>query len=96
MTTRKELEKMFNVKAQDLDKWEAEASEGILPGKACGEVVYGPGRPMMFGEETHQIGFREPASKITIISRRAKNLGMRRSDYLRKLVDEDLRKVGMI
>ena len=76
--------------------WEAEASRGILPGKASGEVALGPGRPNMFGEDTKQIGFREPITKVNMISVRAKNLGLRRSDYLRRLIDEDLLKAGMI
>ena len=64
--------------------------------RPSGEVVFGPGRPSMFGEDTKQIGFREPLTKINMISLRAKNLGLRRSDYLRSLVDEDLLKAGMI
>lgn len=91
-----ELEKMFNVTPKELDTWEKNASRGVFDGKSSGKVIYGPGRPMLFGESTKQIGFREPESKINIISRRAKTLGLKRSDYLRKLVDEDLRKVGMI
>ena len=91
-----ELEKMFNVTTEQLDVWERDASEGVLHGKPSGEVVFGPGRPSMFGEDTKQIGFREPLTKINMISLRAKNLGLRRSDYLRSLVDEDLLKAGMI
>lgn len=48
----------------------------------------------MFGEETRQVGFREPVSKIEAIDRRARQLGMGRSDYLRHLVDSDLAAAG--
>ena len=92
----KELEKMFNVKHEEIEKWDEEATHGVLPGVSSGKVVFGPGRPQMFGEDTKQIGFREPASKASKISARASSLGLRRSDYLRHLVDEDLRKVGML
>ena len=95
MNTNK-LEQMFDVSAQEIEKWDADACKGILPGKSKGDVVYGPGRPAMFGEETKQVAFREPVSKVNIISKRAKNLGVKRSDYLRDLVDADLRSVGML
>jgi hypothetical protein len=92
----KELEQMFNVTAEEIDKWDEDACKGVLPGKPKGEVIFGPGRPMMFGERTQQVGFREPVSKVDIITKRAKILGVKRSDYLRNLVDADLRSVGMI
>lgn len=91
-----ELEKRFNVTSEELDVWEGDASKGILHGKPAGEVIFGPGRPSIFEEDTKQIGFREPLTKINMISVRAKNLGLKRSDYLRSLVDEDLFKAGMI
>ena len=91
-----ELEKMFNVTAEELDERENDASKGVLHGKPAGDVLFGPGRPSMFGEDTKQIGFREPLTKVNMISVRAKNLGLRRSDYLRRLVDDDLLKAGMI
>ena len=92
----KELEKMFNVTSEELTQWEADASNGVLHGRPTGKVVFGPGRPSMFSEGTKQIGFREPLTKANMITLRAKNLGLRRSDYLRRLVDEDLVKAGLI
>ena len=83
-----ELEGRFGVTAEELDALERDASHGILHGTAVGEVVMG--RPRKFGEETRQIGFREPVTKISAIERRAAQLGMGRSDYLRHLVDQDL------
>lgn len=53
------------------------------------------GRPLKFGETMRQVGFKEPEGKIDAIDRRADQLGMRRSDYLRYLVDEDLRLAGL-
>ena len=49
----------------------------------------------MFGEETRQVGFKEPLGKVEAINKRAKQLGMKRSDYLRHLVDEDLKLAGI-
>ena len=92
----KELERMFNVTSEEIEKWDEEACNGILPGKSRGDVIVGPGRPKVFWEKTQQIGFREPESKARIISKRANSLGIKRSEYLRRLVDEDLRKVGML
>lgn len=94
--TSEEVEREFGIKAEDIEKWEADASRGILPGVPSGPVVYGPGRPMMFGERTRQVGFKEPDSKVEAIDRRARQLGMRRSDYLRLLVDRDLEEAGVL
>ena len=91
-----ELEKMFNVDAEEIERWDKQASRGILPGKPSGKVEFGPGRPQMFGEEMCQIGFREPESKANLIKQRASNLGLKRSDYLRHLIDADLKNVGML
>ena len=91
-----ELESMFNVTANEIAEWDEGACKGSLPGKPSKKVVYGPGRPQLFGETMKQIGFREPVSKANIIEIRANTLGLKRSDYLRTLVDDDLRKVGLI
>lgn len=42
-----------------------------------------------------QVGFKEPVRKIEVMDRRARQLGLRRSDYLRRLVDDDLRAAGL-
>lgn len=90
--TSREIEDRFGITAEQLDTWERDATGGILHGEPRGEIV--TGRPLMFGEETKQVGFREPISKIEEIDRRAQQLGMKRSDYLRSLVDADLAAAG--
>ena len=86
--TLEETERRFGLKPEQLDTWESDAADGILHGSPRGSVV--TGRPLMFGEETRQVGFREPVSIIAAIDKRARQLGMKRSDYLRHLVDADL------
>ena len=41
MKTAKELEEMFGVTAEQLDEWEKEAAQGILPGEQVGEIIVG-------------------------------------------------------
>lgn len=91
--TAKEIEGKFDISYEQLDEWERDASEGILHGEPRGEVVMG--RPLLFGEETKQVGFREPVSMIKRIDKRAQQLGMKRSDYLRHLVNTDLSAAGV-
>ena len=92
--TAREIEEKFGITEEQLDTWEKDASEGILQGEPRGEVVIG--RPLMFGEPTRQVGFKEPLGKVKAIDQRANMLGMRRSDYLRSLVDADLELAGML
>ena len=87
-----EIEERFGITSEQLDKWERDVENGIFHGEPRGEVVRG--RPLMFGEKTKQVGFKEPLAKIEAIDRRAAQLGMKRSDYLRHLVDEDLQRAG--
>jgi hypothetical protein len=42
-----------------------------------------------------QVGFKEPESVVAAIDARAQQLGMKRSDYLRHLVDADLKAAGI-
>lgn len=42
-----------------------------------------------------QVGFKEPLRKVNAIDRRANQLGMKRSEYLRYLVDRDLEVAGI-
>lgn len=49
------------------------------------------GRPLKFGEELHSVTFKMPARKIAAIDAKAKEQDMSRSDYLRHLVDKDLK-----
>lgn len=97
--TAEEVEKRFGYTLEQLDKMEADATAGVFHGEPSGPVVYapgyGPGRPLMFDEEMKQVGFKEPVNKILLIDIRAAQLGMKRSEYLRHLVDEDLKLAGI-
>lgn len=84
----KEVEQKFGMSAEQIDQLERDAASGVFHGEPQGEVMRG--RPFMFGEEMRQVGFKEPLQKVDAIDRRAGQLGMRRSDYLRYLVDIDL------
>lgn len=88
-----DIRKKFGVTDEQLDAWEKDAAQGIFHGEPRGDVVVG--RPLMFGEEMRQVGFKEPVRKIELIDRRARQLGLRRSDYLRFLVEKDLELAGM-
>ena len=92
--TSKEIEAEFGIPADQLEQWADDAEKGVYHGEPRGEVVRG--RPLMFGEETRQVGFKEPLRKIELIDLRASQLGMRRSDYLRHLVDQDLEAAGIV
>lgn len=83
-----ELEAKFGLTSEQLDEMEKEASRGELRGKQVGKVEIG--RPLMFGEEMRQVGFKEPIGKVEAIDRRAASLGLKRSEYLRMLVEKDL------
>lgn len=89
----KEVENIYGLTRQQLDALEDDASKGILHGKPRGKVLVG--RPLMFDEEMKQVGFKEPIKKIKAIDKRAHQLGLRRSEYLRRLVDEDLELAGI-
>ncbi|MDO4849446.1 MAG: toxin-antitoxin system antitoxin subunit [Coriobacteriia bacterium] len=91
-----EIEERFGVTAEQLEQWEEDACKAIFHGEPSGPVVTGPGRPMMFGEEMRQVGFKEPLSRVALIDARAEQLGLRRSDYLRDLVEKDLAASGLV
>ena len=91
--TSVEIESEFGIPAEQLAQWADDAEKGIYHGEPRGEVVRG--RPLLFGEETRQVGFREPLRKVELIDRRAAELGMKRSDYLRYLVNQDLKLAGI-
>ena len=83
-----DVSEKFGVTSEQLDRWEEDASKGVLHGEPRGPVVVG--RPRMFGDHPRTVGFKESSERVESIDRRAKQLGMRRSDYLRHLVDRDL------
>ena len=84
----RKIEEKFGVTSEQLEQWEAEAARGELPGKPVGEVVVG--RPLKFGKPLKLVGFREAPDEVAAMDRRAADLGMSRSDYLRHLVRQDL------
>ena len=75
----KEVEERFGITEDQLDQWERDATEGIYHGEPSGPVVVGPGRPMKFGEEMRQVGFKEPVNRVALIDARAAQLGVKRS-----------------
>ena len=89
----KQIEEELGIPEQQLTTWEKDAENGVFHGEPRGEVVRG--RPLKFGQSTKQVGFKEPLAKIEAIDKRAAQLGMRRSDYLRYLVDEDLKRAAL-
>lgn len=89
----REIEKRFGISGQQLEEWDQGAAAGEVPGEPAGEVVMG--RPLLFGQKMRQVGFKEPLSKVEAIDKRAAQLGMRRSEYLRHLVDKDLKRAGL-
>ena len=91
--TDKEIEATFGISAEQMDSWEEDLEKGVFHGEPRGKVVVG--RPLKFNEAMKQVGFKETLGKIAAIDRRAEQLGMRRSDYLRHLVDEDLAAAGI-
>lgn len=48
------------------------------------------GRPLMLGEKLQSVTFKMPVRKVAILDGKAASLDMSRSDYLRRLLDEDL------
>ena len=91
--TAQEVEEAYGLSASELDALEKDATDGVLHGEPRGEVIVG--RPPLFDERMRQVSFKEPESKIAAIDKRAAQLGMKRSDYLRRVVDDDLALAGM-
>lgn len=94
METARELEKAFGISQDRIEKLDKDACNGILAGKA-GATVTGPGRPPLSNGPLQQVAFKESAETVRAIDERAAQLGLRRSDYLRQLVENDLHCVGL-
>ena len=94
MKTARELEAMFGLSPEEIVSIDENACNGVLQGRPTGSVT-GPGRPPIFEAAMQQVTFKEPADRVIAMDKRAAQLGMRRSDYLRQLVENDLRCVGM-
>ena len=80
---QKEIEDYFGVTREEIEALAAPWDAGGVDGVPVGEVIVG--RPLKFGEHLRLVGF-----KIERMDKRADSLGMKRSDYLRWLVDKDL------
>ena len=93
MKTDKEIEEMFGLTREDIEELAAPWEAGEIPGVPVGEVIVG--RPLKFGEHLKLVGFKETEQKIERMDKRAGSLGMKRSDYLRWLVDRDLAAAGV-
>lgn len=94
METAQELEKAFGITPERIEAIDEDASKGILAGQAISTAT-GPGRPPLANGPLQQVAFKEPAQTVRAIDERAGQLGLRRSDYLRQLVENDLRCVGL-
>ena len=93
MKTDKEIEEMFGLTREDIEELAAPWEAGEIPGVPVGEVIVG--RPLKFGEHLKLVGFKETEQKIERMDKRADSVGMKRSDYLRWLVDRDLAAAGI-
>lgn len=89
----KELESMFDVTSEQIQQWNEMLVCGEVSGESTGDVIMG--RPLKFDEPMKTIVFKEPEGRIAAIDSRAEKLGMRRSDYLRWLIDKDLATAGV-
>ena len=86
--SQKEIEDYFGVTREEIEALAAPWDAGGVDGVPVGEVIVG--RPLKFGEHLRLVGFKETEQKIERMDKRADSLGMKRSDYLRWLVDKDL------
>lgn len=94
MKTTRELERAFGISQNRIEEIDKDACNGVLSGEAKSTVT-GPGRPPLSNGPLQQITFKEPAETVEAIDERARRLGLRRSDYLRQLVENDLHCVGL-
>lgn len=90
--TDEELERRFGITSEQLEEYEEVFARGELPSEPL--PLKRRGRPLKFGEEMQFVGFKEPQATISNMDLRASDLGMSRSDYLRHLVEQDLRAAG--
>ena len=93
MKTDKEIEEMFGLTREDIEELAAPWEAGDVPGEPVGDIIVG--RPLKFGEALKMVGFKDTEGKIEAMDKRADSLGMKRSDYLRWLVDRDLAAAGI-
>ena len=80
--SQKEIEDYFGVTQEQIEEWDDMLVRGEIPGVSVGEHL-------------RLVGFKETEQKIERMDKRADSLGMKRSDYLRWLVDKDLASVDV-
>ena len=51
-------------------------------------------RPLKFGEPLQVVTFKDTEQHVSAMDRRASELGLKRSDYLRWLISQDLAAAG--
>lgn len=88
MKTAAELEELFGYSEEDIERMAAPWEAGEVPGEPAGSVLVG--RPLLLGEEMRSITYKDTATIIEVMDRRAESLGLSRSSYLRNLVRKDL------
>ena len=94
MRSATELEQLFDISPERIEEIDENARKGTLEGEVVATAT-GPGRPPLFDGPMQQVTFKEPSARILAIDMRAEQLGMKRSEYLRQLVENDLRCAGM-
>lgn len=92
MMTAEEIEERFGISQAQVEEWSAAWERGELPGEPVGEVTYG--RPLKFGEPLQVVTFKDTEQHVSAVDRRASELGLKRSDYLRWLISQDLAAAG--
>lgn len=91
--TAKEIEKKYGISQEQVEEWAAPWERGELPGEPIGEVIIG--RPLKFGEPMQTVTFKDTEKHVSAMDVRAKELGLKRSDYLRQLIANDLAAAGL-
>ena len=86
--TREEMNAALGLTEGEMDAIAEEYENDAWPEGSFGKPM--PGRPTMFAEAMGTVSFKEERPKIQLINARAASLGLSRSDYLRRLVDQDL------
>ncbi|MCI1222994.1 MAG: ribbon-helix-helix domain-containing protein [Bifidobacterium subtile] len=89
---REEINNLFGVTDQQLDRMAAEYEDGDWNG-TVGQIT--PGRPRIYDEELETVSFRLPKSRLKTIDADAKAKGESRSQFLRHAIDQALLASGV-
>lgn len=87
--TRQEINHLFDVTDGQIDAWANDIEQGKLPGKPTGPVQVG--RPAIYGHALRSVTYRDDGDVVSAMDKRARSFGLTRSQYLRKLVRDDLK-----